>query len=69
MGTDDLFKKRRGEKKRRSENIRCIAPYRYLIVCEGEETEPNYFRGIKEKIEKVYRDKIDVKSKIELDIK
>lgn len=69
MGTDDLFKKRRGEKKRRSENIRRIAPYRYLIVCEGEETEPNYFRGIKERIEKVYKDKIDVKSKIELDIK
>ncbi|NLD50826.1 MAG: RloB domain-containing protein [Clostridiaceae bacterium] len=69
MGTDDLFKKRRGEKKKRSENIRRIAPYRYLIVCEGEETEPNYFRGIKDRIEKVYKDKIDVKSKIELDIK
>lgn len=68
MGSDDLFKKRKGVKKKRKENIRKRAPYRYLIVCEGKKTEPNYFEGIKRKIEIKYRNKIDVKYKIELDI-
>jgi hypothetical protein len=68
MGTDDLFKIRKGAKKKRKENIREIAPYRYLIVCEGKKTESNYFRGIKRKIELKYRDKVDVRNKIELDI-
>lgn len=68
MGTDDFFKKKRGEKQRRSESIRKIAPYRYLIVCEGKKTEPNYFNGIKARIEEIYKSKIDVKNKIDLDI-
>lgn len=68
MGTDNLFSKRKGARKKRKENIREIAPYRYLIVCEGEKTEPNYFRGIKRKVEERYKDKVDVKNKIELDI-
>ncbi|NLI58944.1 MAG: RloB domain-containing protein [Clostridium sp.] len=69
MGSDDLFKKRKGAKKKRKESIRERAPYRYLIVCEGGKTEPNYFEGIKRKVEAKYRDKIDVKNKIELEIK
>ncbi|MBZ4647442.1 MAG: RloB protein, partial [Clostridia bacterium] len=51
MGSDDLFKKRKGAKKKRKESIRERAPYRYLIVCEGGKTEPNYFEGIKRKVE------------------
>lgn len=68
MGTDDLFKKRKGAKRKRKEAIRDIVPYRYLIVCEGKKTEPNYFQGIKRKIEVKYKDKVDVKNKVELDI-
>ena len=69
MESDDLFKKRKGAKKKRKESIRERVPYRYLIVCEGGKTEPNYFEGIKRKVEVKYRDKIDVKNKIELEIK
>ena len=48
MGTDNLFHKRkaidaRGLARRRSYQ----EPYsRILIVCEGEKTEPNYFKGL-----------------------
>jgi len=44
LGSDDLHKKR--QKKRRKDKIetRKVIPYRYLIVCEGEKTEPNYFK-------------------------
>lgn len=68
MGTDNLFRKRRGIKKRRKENIRERAPYRYLIVCEGGKTEPNYFEGIRKMLDEKHKDKIDVKVRIELDI-
>lgn len=68
MGSDDLFKKRKGKKKERKYNNRKLAPYRYLIVCEGEETEPNYFKGIESIINNTYGDKINVEQvKIELD--
>ena len=43
MGSDDLFKKRREERNRRKENIRKQKSSNWLIVCEGKETEPNYF--------------------------
>lgn len=48
MGSDDLFKKRRAqsardiERKRRHRRI----GERVLIVCEGEKTEPFYFREL-----------------------
>ena len=41
MGGDDLFKKRKTDLTRR-QNTRKLR--RILIVCEGEKTEPNYFR-------------------------
>lgn len=48
MGSDNLFHKRKArsiKSSRRKLSIR--APYkRILIVCEGEKTEPNYFRGL-----------------------
>ena len=43
MGSDDLFKKRRAERNKRKENIRKQKSSNWLIVCEGKETEPNYF--------------------------
>ncbi|MBZ4647275.1 MAG: hypothetical protein PWR27_2200 [Petroclostridium sp.] len=39
-----------------------------MIVCEDKKAEPNYFQDIKRKIETKYRDEIDVRYKIELDI-
>jgi len=68
MGSEDLFKKIRREKRVRKENIRKLAPYRYLIVCEGKKTEPNYFQGIKKNIDKNFSDKVRIEQKIELDI-
>lgn len=47
-------------KQRNKVGIRKIAPPNYLIVCEGKETEPNYFNGLKQKINEKYRDKINV---------
>ena len=31
-----------------------LAPANYLIVCEGKQTEPNYFNGLKKKINDKY---------------
>lgn len=36
------------------------APANYLIVCEGRKTEPNYFNGLKRKINEKYANKVDV---------
>lgn len=51
MGTDDLFRKKRDERRAkkissRKENIKEIKK-RILIVCEGEKTEPHYFEGFR----------------------
>lgn len=45
MGSDNLFKKRRDERKKRKENIEKQRSSNWLVVCEGVETEPNYFNG------------------------
>ena len=37
-----------------------FAPANYLIVCEGIQTEPNYFKGLKKKINDKYGNKVDV---------
>ena len=37
-----------------------LAPANYLIVCEGKQTEPNYFNGLKKKINEKYGSKVDV---------
>lgn len=66
MGSDDLFKKRKGN--RRKKSIRARVPHRYLIVCEGKKTEPNYFEGIKRQLNQKYDDTVEVKTPIELDI-
>lgn len=58
MGSDDLFKKR---KLRREVGRKNLAADRFLIVCEGKETEPNYFRYFKEKIQEKYRDSVVIK--------
>lgn len=37
-----------------------LAPANYLIVCEGKQTEPNYFSGLKKRINEKYGNKVDV---------
>jgi hypothetical protein len=39
------------QEKKRSQDNRSIRRY-YLIVCEGEKTEPNYFEGLKQDLPK-----------------
>jgi hypothetical protein len=39
------------EEQKRKRNVRNKRKY-YLIVCEGERTEPNYFQGLKEDLPK-----------------
>lgn len=47
MGSDDLFKKHRAERRKRKSETRKPKANSYLIVTEGICTEPNYFNGIK----------------------
>ena len=70
MGSDreELFKKKRGQRKKRKEDAKRKAPYRYLIVCEGKKTEPNYFEGIERKINAQYAQSIRVEEQIEIQI-
>ena len=48
MGSDDLFHKRKAKSAKNLRRKRAKrSPYeRILIVCEGEKTEPNYFKEI-----------------------
>lgn len=46
MGTDDLFKKRREARKQRKHEYKTPKANSYLIVTEGERTEPLYFKGL-----------------------
>lgn len=43
MGSEDRFKRRNAERQKRKENVEKQKSSNWLIVCEGEKTEPNYF--------------------------
>ena len=61
MGTDDLFKKRRAERQKRKHEFKSVNTNSFLIVTEGEKTEPLYFKGLQKKInEKVNGRIIDI---------
>ena len=60
MGSDDLFKKSREERKRRKHEYRPINTNSFLIVTEGERTEPLYLKGIQKKIKEKMDGRIDV---------
>lgn len=64
MGNDDLFKKRQEVRKSRIENTKKLKSSNWLIVCEGLQTEVNYFKeavnSINSKIEDKYRLKVKV---------
>ncbi len=50
MGSDDLFKKRREARKQRQHEYKTPRANSFLIVTEGERTEPLYFKGIQKLI-------------------
>lgn len=52
MGSDNIFRKRREERQKRKENVEKQRTSNWLIVCEGEQTEPNYFKRAVEEINK-----------------
>lgn len=52
MGSDDLFKKRRADRKQRRYEYKCPKANSFLIVTEGKRTEPLYFKGIQKLIKK-----------------
>ena len=51
MGTDNLFKKRREARKKRKYEYKRPKANSYLIVTEGERTEPLYLMGMRKLIE------------------
>lgn len=65
MGTDDIFKKKREKLQKRRKEERTPKPNSFLIVSEGEKTEPYYFSGLAEYINNKYGDGIKNKPIIE----
>lgn len=47
MGTDNLFWKRKKQRLKRKSGNRGAPLKSFLIVCEGEKTEPNYFKAFR----------------------
>jgi len=64
MGSNDIFNRRRQERQARKEDIKKQKPDRWLIVCEGTKTEPNYFDGavkaFNQEFEEKHRLKVDI---------
>lgn len=60
MGSDDLFKKRREERKQRKYEYKMPKINSFLIVTEGKRTEPLYFNGLKKKIQEKIGGTVDV---------
>lgn len=60
MGSEDLFKKKRAQREQRKRETRNPNTNSYLIVTEGERTEPLYFTGLKELIQSKYGGTINV---------
>lgn len=60
MGSDDLFKKRREARKQRQHEYKTPKANSFLIVTEGERTEPLYFKGIQKLIKEKIGGMIEV---------
>ncbi len=60
MGSEDLFKRRREERKKRNYGYKKPKANSYLIVTEGEKTEPLYLRCIVKLIEDKIGGNVDV---------
>ena len=60
MGSDDFFKKKRAERKRRNYAYKQPKANSFLIVTEGEKTEPLYFKGLEKLINKKIGGNLDI---------
>lgn len=60
MGSDDLFKKRREQRKQRRHEFKTPRANSFLIVTEGERTEPLYFKGLQKLIKEGIGGSVDV---------
>lgn len=60
MGTDNLFRKRREDRKKRSHDFKTPRANSYLIVTEGKRTEPLYFEGIRKRIKEKVGGNVEV---------
>lgn len=60
LGTDDLFKKRRAKRNARKAGTLEPKADSYLIVCEGEKTEPLYFAAIAREVKQKLGGNLDV---------
>ena len=52
--------KREWRKPGRRQGYRVLAPERHLIVCEGEKTEPFYFKGMRDALKPEFRNRIHI---------
>ena len=46
MGSDDLFKKRKSSRQKRSSKQLITRPVKLLFVCEGSKSEPIYIKRL-----------------------
>ena len=60
MGSDDLFKKRREARTQRKHGYKSPKANSYLIVTEGERTEPLYFKGMQKLIQEKVGGVVDI---------
>lgn len=60
MGTDDIFKRKRQQRRARRAEWLDPKPDSYLIVCEGSKTEPLYFNELAEFIRIELEGRVDV---------
>lgn len=60
MGTDDLLKKRREARKQRNHEFKTPKANSFLIVTEGERTEPFYFKGLQRLIKEKVGGRVDI---------
>lgn len=67
MGSDDLFKKRREARTQRKHEYKTTKANSYLIVTEGERTEPLYFKGMQKLIQEKVGGVVDVFDKDDFD--
>lgn len=68
MGSDDLFKKRREQRKQRKHAFKKPKANSFLIVTEGERTEPLYFKGIQKQIKEKIGGNVDVVEAPSIDV-
>lgn len=54
------MKSKESKANRKKSNFLQVAPANYLIVCEGKQTESNYFNGLKKAINEKYGNKVEV---------